>query len=162
VLTTTDPRRFFTRRTRDKLLRENRSPSRDPYELFVTPVWYQPYKKAISAANWGFSDSGKEDCAFHCLLLYCFHYGNQTAKLSRSDCAYPRLVGGKPVIKGTRIPVDMILERLSSDLDLKTLFEDYPDLTEENIKACIAYAKELVEDEEAFPPDEPEPRQAQV
>lgn len=74
----------------------------------------------------------------------------------------PGLVGGKPVIKGTRIPVDMILERLSSDLDLKTLFEDYPDLTEENIKACIAYAKELVEDEEAFPTDEPEPRQAQV
>jgi uncharacterized protein (DUF433 family) len=42
-------------------------------------------------------------------------------------------VGGKPVIKGTRIPVDLILERLASNLDLKTLFEDYPDLTEEDI-----------------------------
>ena len=34
------------------------------------------------------------------------------------------------------------------DLDLKTLFEDYPDLTGEDIKACLAYAKELVEEEE--------------
>lgn len=66
----------------------------------------------------------------------------------------PGVLGGKPVIKGTRIPVDLILERLAFDLDLKTLFEDYPDLTEEDIKSCIAYAKELVEDEEAFPPAE--------
>jgi uncharacterized protein (DUF433 family) len=74
----------------------------------------------------------------------------------------PGLVGGKPVIKGTRIPVDLILERLASDLDFKTLFEDYPDLTEEDIKACIAYAKELVEDEEAFPTDEEDVTQAHL
>ena len=74
----------------------------------------------------------------------------------------PGLVGGKPVIKGTCIPVDLILERLASDLDLKTLFEDYPDLTEEDVKACIAYAKELVEDEEAFPTDEGDVTQAHV
>jgi uncharacterized protein (DUF433 family) len=74
----------------------------------------------------------------------------------------PGVVGGKPVIKGTRIPVDLILERLASNLDLKTLFEDYPDLTEEDIKACIAYAKELVEDEEAFPTDEADAEQAHV
>ena len=40
----------------------------------------------------------------------------------------------------------MILERLAFDLDLKTLFEDYPDLTEEDIKACIAYAKEALQE----------------
>jgi uncharacterized protein (DUF433 family) len=74
----------------------------------------------------------------------------------------PGVVGGKLVIKGTRIPVDMILERLTHDLDLKALFEDYPDLTEEDIKACIAYAKELVEDEEAFPTNETDAEQAQV
>src|SRR5688572_32395136 len=56
----------------------------------------------------------------------------------------PGILGGKPVIKGTRIPVDLILERLTVDLDLKTLFEDYPELTEADIKACIAFAKELV------------------
>ena len=74
----------------------------------------------------------------------------------------PGLVGGKSVIKGTRIPVDMVLERLTYDLDLKTLFEDYPELKEEDIKACIAYAKELVEDEEAFPAAEADTKQAQV
>ena len=59
----------------------------------------------------------------------------------------PGVLGGKPVIKGTRIPVDIILERLTFDLDLKTLFEDYPELTEEDIKACIAFAKDIVDDE---------------
>ena len=56
----------------------------------------------------------------------------------------PGLLGGKPVIHGTRIPVDLILERLTFDLDLKTRFEAYPDCTAEDMKACIAYAKELV------------------
>jgi uncharacterized protein (DUF433 family) len=74
----------------------------------------------------------------------------------------PGILGGKPVIQGTRIPVDMILERLAFDLDLKQLFEDYPDLTEEDIKACIAYAKELVEDEEVFPTDEGNATQAHL
>jgi uncharacterized protein (DUF433 family) len=71
-------------------------------------------------------------------------------------------VGGKPVIKGTRIPVDMILERLTYDLDVKTLFEDCPSLREEDIKACLAYAKRLVEDEEMFPTEEPKANQAHV
>lgn len=62
--------------------------------------------------------------------------GNKKERIERM----PGVLGGKPVIKGTRIPVDMILGRLTYDLDLKTLFEDNPDLTEEDIKACIAYA----------------------
>jgi uncharacterized protein (DUF433 family) len=66
----------------------------------------------------------------------------------------PGLMGGKPVVKGTRIPVDLILERLTYDLDLTALFADYPDLTEEDIKACIAYAKGLVEDEEKIPAED--------
>jgi uncharacterized protein (DUF433 family) len=74
----------------------------------------------------------------------------------------PGILGGKPVIKGTRIPVDMILERLTVDLDLKTLFEDYPELTEADIKACIAFAKELVDDEESLPVIEADTKQAHV
>ena len=61
----------------------------------------------------------------------------------------PGVLGGKPVIKGTRIPVDLILERLTFDLDVKTRFEDYPELTEADIKACMAFAKALVDDEES-------------
>jgi uncharacterized protein (DUF433 family) len=63
----------------------------------------------------------------------------------------PGVVGGKPVIKGTRIPVALILERLEEDTDTKLLFEDYPQLTQEDIKACLWYAKELVQGEEIYP-----------
>ena len=62
----------------------------------------------------------------------------------------PEILAGKPIIKGTRIPVDLILQRLSHDLDLQTLFEDYPRLTEEDIKACLGYARTLVEEDEPF------------
>ena len=74
----------------------------------------------------------------------------------------PGVLGGKPVIKGTRIPVDLILERLTVDLDVNTLFEDYPELTEADIKACIAFAKALVDDEESFPTIETDVKQAHV
>ena len=74
----------------------------------------------------------------------------------------PGVLGGKPIIKGTRIPVDMILERLTFDLDLKALFEDYPELTEADIKACIAFAKELVDDEESLASNDADTNQAHV
>src|SRR5438270_6841492 len=63
----------------------------------------------------------------------------------------PKILVGKPVIKGTRIPVELVLERLEEDVDTKLLFEDYPQLTPEDIKACLWYAKELVQGEEIYP-----------
>ncbi len=41
----------------------------------------------------------------------------------------PHILVGKPVIKETRIPVELVLERLEEDVDTKLLFEDYPQLT---------------------------------
>ena len=52
----------------------------------------------------------------------------------------PRIMAGKPVVRGTRIPVDLVLKRLSQDLDLRSLFESYPRLTEDDVKACLASA----------------------
>jgi uncharacterized protein (DUF433 family) len=63
----------------------------------------------------------------------------------------PRIMAGKPVVRGTRIPVDLVLKRLSQDLDLSSLFESYPRLTEEDVKACLAYASALVQGEDVFP-----------
>ena len=63
----------------------------------------------------------------------------------------PAILAGKPVVKGTRIPVDLILERLEEDTDTTLLFEDYPQLRNEDIKACLWYAKELVRGEEVYP-----------
>ena len=65
----------------------------------------------------------------------------------------PQILVGKPVIKGTRIPVELVLERLEEDVDTTLLFEDYPQLTPEDIKACLWYAKELVRGEEVYPLD---------
>lgn len=50
----------------------------------------------------------------------------------------PDILGGKAVIKGTRIPVTLVLETLAYDPDLPKLFEDYPRLTLEDVKACLA------------------------
>jgi uncharacterized protein (DUF433 family) len=63
----------------------------------------------------------------------------------------PEILVGKPVVKGTRIPVELVLKRLAQDLSLKTLFEAYPRLTEEDVKACLEYAQALVEGEEVYP-----------
>jgi uncharacterized protein (DUF433 family) len=60
----------------------------------------------------------------------------------------PKILAGKPVIKGTRVPVELVLKRLSQDLDMKTIFEAYPHLTQADIKACLAYAEAMVEGEE--------------
>jgi uncharacterized protein (DUF433 family) len=86
----------------------------------------------------------------------------QNKNSSERIAQIPGILGGKPVIKGTRIPVDLILERLTVDLDVKTLFEDYPELTEADIKACIAFAKELVDDEESLPASDTDIKQAHV
>lgn len=53
----------------------------------------------------------------------------------------PEIMGGKPVIKGTRITVESILRRLSEGLNIKEILEDYPYLTEEDIRAALLYAR---------------------
>lgn len=55
----------------------------------------------------------------------------------------PAVMVGKPVVKGTRIPVELVLKRLSQDLDVHSLLSAYPRLTHEDIRACVAYAEVL-------------------
>ena len=57
----------------------------------------------------------------------------------------PAILGGKPVVKGTRIPVELVLAKLAYNPDLEELFADYPRLTVEDVKACLEYARVLVE-----------------
>ena len=49
----------------------------------------------------------------------------------------PEILGGKPVIRGTRIPVYLILELLSAGYDFKRIIKAYPTLTEDGIKAAV-------------------------
>jgi uncharacterized protein (DUF433 family) len=47
---------------------------------------------------------------------------------------------GKPVFKGTRIPVELVVAHLANTPDLNDLFAAYPDLTVADVKACLQYA----------------------
>jgi uncharacterized protein (DUF433 family) len=61
----------------------------------------------------------------------------------------PKVLGGKPCVKGTRIPVYMLLELVEAGIsfnEIRTKY--YPQLSEEDIKACIAYARQIVQNEE--------------
>jgi len=59
----------------------------------------------------------------------------------------PNILCGKPVIKGTRISVELILEKLASDLSFDEIIYDY-DITKDDIKAAITYAYEIISNEE--------------
>jgi len=53
----------------------------------------------------------------------------------------PEIMVGKPVVRGTRIPVELVLGFLSAKPDLGELFQAYPHLTVDDVKACLAYAR---------------------
>jgi uncharacterized protein (DUF433 family) len=58
---------------------------------------------------------------------------------------------GKPILKGTRISVELILDLLSTGWTEKMILESYPKLTLEDLKAVFAYLKECIEQELYFP-----------
>jgi uncharacterized protein (DUF433 family) len=54
--------------------------------------------------------------------------------------ANPKIMCGKPVIRGTRITVTLILEKLGAGLSPEAIIADYPRLTQEDLYAALAYA----------------------
>lgn len=58
------------------------------------------------------------------------------------------IMGGKPVIRGTRIPVELILRKLGSGVDLRTMPTDHPRLTIDDIHAAQAFGTDYLADEE--------------
>lgn len=61
--------------------------------------------------------------------------------------ADPKILGGKPIIRGTRISVEFILELLASGATEAEILQDYPHLKRGDIKACLAYAARSSENE---------------
>ena len=57
----------------------------------------------------------------------------------------PEIMAGKPVVGGTRVPVERVLAHLARNPDLNDLFAAYPELTPEDVQACLAYASEVIE-----------------
>lgn len=60
----------------------------------------------------------------------------------------PRVCNGKPVIKGTRIPVSVILEQIAEGVSWDQLLSDYPELQREDIQAALIYARESIDNAE--------------
>jgi uncharacterized protein (DUF433 family) len=65
--------------------------------------------------------------------------------------ADPRILAGKPVVKGTRIAVDLVLEELAQNPAIEELLAAHPDLTRDDVQACLAYARALVTGEDVSP-----------
>jgi len=62
----------------------------------------------------------------------------------------PKVMLGKPVIRGTRVPVELILRKLSEGAAEADLLDAYPRLTREDIQAAIGYAADTVAHEETL------------
>lgn len=60
----------------------------------------------------------------------------------------PKVCNGKPVVKGTRIPVSVILEQVAEGISWDQLLKDYPELQKEDIQAALIYARESIDNAE--------------
>lgn len=72
------------------------------------------------------------------------HKKNLLSRIERK----PEIMFGKPVIKGTRLPVDLILEKLAYGYTEQNLKDEYPFITKEDIQAVLLYASKAISLEE--------------
>ena len=70
--------------------------------------------------------------------------------LSNRIVINPEVLSGKPVIKGTRIPVYLIIELLANGITEKEILRQYPTLKKEDVKAALLYASKCLENEETI------------
>jgi uncharacterized protein (DUF433 family) len=59
----------------------------------------------------------------------------------------PEIMGGKPVIRGTRVPVEIILRKLGAGMSPEAVMVDHPRLTSDDIRAAQAFAADYLADE---------------
>jgi uncharacterized protein (DUF433 family) len=62
----------------------------------------------------------------------------------------PRILVGKPVIKGTRIAVEFVVELLANGWTTEQILHEYDHLTPEDIQACLGYASEVLKSERVY------------
>jgi uncharacterized protein (DUF433 family) len=62
----------------------------------------------------------------------------------------PEILVGKPVIKGTRLAVEFIIELLAQGWTEEEILRNYPGITREDIQACLAYASEILRVERVY------------
>ena len=62
----------------------------------------------------------------------------------------PKVLSGKPVIKGSRIAVEFILELLANSWTVEDILKNYPQLKREDVAAALKYAAEILKEEKAY------------
>jgi len=63
----------------------------------------------------------------------------------------PEVLAGKPIVKGTRLAVEFIIDLLAQGWNEADILRNYPGLTREDIQACLAYASEALHTQKVFP-----------
>lgn len=63
----------------------------------------------------------------------------------------PKRLAGKPVVRGTRIPVEMVVGMLADGWDEARIIAEYPTLVPDDVRACLHYAAAMLRDEKRFP-----------
>ncbi len=63
----------------------------------------------------------------------------------------PKVLVGKPVVKGTRLAVELIIDLLGKGWTQEQILDSYPNLTAEDVRACLAYASEVLHAERVYP-----------
>ncbi|MEW6137444.1 MAG: DUF433 domain-containing protein [Thermodesulfobacteriota bacterium] len=63
----------------------------------------------------------------------------------------PEILQGKPVVKGTRLAVEFIIDLLASGWSNEDIMKNYPGLTSEDILACLSYASAVLHSEKVYP-----------
>ena len=72
-------------------------------------------------------------------------------RLLRRISVNPKVMVGKPVIRGTRIPVELIVKMLAHGISEDEILKEYPRLKADDIKASLAYASVVLSNEEVYP-----------
>ena len=63
----------------------------------------------------------------------------------------PKIMGGKPIVLGTRITVEQVLKLLAQGLSVKDILKDSPHLTEDDVSAVLLYSAKVAGEEEIYP-----------
>lgn len=63
----------------------------------------------------------------------------------------PAVLAGKPIVKGTRLAVEFLVELLAEDWTEADILRNYPGLTHADLRACLAYASDRLKAEKVYP-----------
>jgi uncharacterized protein (DUF433 family) len=137
-------------RRRSVLTQINRPIQRRSGGLSYGAAYSGPIGVIIASAT-SLSPGRHHAVAFHYGLRYCASIRRHAVPEHPRIALDPDVMVGKPVIRGTRITVELIIGLLAQGWTEQEILAAYPHLTRDDILACLAYAQELVSSEKVYP-----------